>query len=82
MEFGFWQGVAAYVAVAGLFWLLIDALDELKTISRRLMSLEARLEEVAERSQMAAGDLDDLKSEVAGVLREVEQLNWQPPPRI
>ena len=80
MEFGFWQGVAAYVATAAFLWLLFDALDELKTISRRLMSLEARLEEVADRSKMAADDLDDLKSEVAGVLREVEQLNWQPPP--
>ena len=82
MEFGSWQGVAGFVGVGCLFWLLFDALDELKTISRRLMSLEARLEEVAERSQMAAGDLNVLKIEVAGVLREVEQLNWQPPPPI
>jgi chromosome segregation ATPase len=89
MEFGTWQGVAAFVGVGCLLWLLFDALDELKTISRRLMSLdeqlvriEARLEEVAELSQTAASDLTDLKSEVAGVLREVEQLNWQPPPRI
>jgi hypothetical protein len=83
MEFGFWQGVAAYVAVAGLFWLLIDALDELKTISRRVVSLderlvrlEARLEDVADLWQTAASDLTDLKSEVAGVRSEVEQRNW------
>jgi hypothetical protein len=82
MEFGFWQALVTYVAAAVLFWRLLEALDELKTISRRLMSLEARLEEVAERSQMVAGGLDDLKSEVAGVRKEVEELNWQPPPRV
>jgi hypothetical protein len=75
----FWQGLAACIVAGWILWLLNDALDELKTISQRLMHLEERLEEVAEQSRMAANDLDDLKSDVADVRKEVEELNWHPP---